>query len=64
MTTGETVRKMRKEARLSQAALGRLLGVDSNTVSRWERDTREPPPYLVLALEHMLEDGGRRDVSP
>ena len=56
MTTAETVRYMRRKAKLSQRELGDLLGVDQNTVARWERDERKPPPYLVLALKHILEN--------
>jgi transcriptional regulator with XRE-family HTH domain len=40
----------REALHLSQAELARQLGVAANTVNRWERGTREIPPYLRLAL--------------
>ena len=58
MTAGELVRQLRKGAGLSQSGLAALLGVRPNTVSRWENDERQPPPYLRLAIEHVLEDNG------
>ena len=53
MTAGQRLRAARLEAALSQATLGLLLGVTSNTVSRWERDEMAPSPMLWLALEHV-----------
>ncbi len=55
-TTGQVVRELREGAGLSQSGLASLLGVCANTVSRWELDERTPPPYLRLAIEHVLED--------
>lgn len=44
---------LRKQAGLSQTGLASLLGVSSNTVARWERGERQPPPYLELAVIHL-----------
>jgi transcriptional regulator with XRE-family HTH domain len=30
--------------------------VSPNTVARWERDERRPPPYLRLALERLAAE--------
>lgn len=51
MMTGAELRKRRKDLNLTQAELGRLLGVSGNTVARWERDEIAFAPYLELALE-------------
>lgn len=63
MTTGQVVRQLRKGAGLSQSGLAGLLGVSTNTVARWERDERQPPPYLRLAIEHVLEDAQERPAA-
>lgn len=49
--TGPELAAWRAEHGLTQAQLGARLGVDSNTVARWERGERAIPPYLPLALE-------------
>ena len=46
----------RKEAGFSQSGLAAVLGVDVMTVSRWERGTREIPPFLHLALRALADD--------
>lgn len=53
MTNGQRLRAKRLKAALSQAALGRLLGITTNTVARWERDEMTPSPMLWAALEHV-----------
>lgn len=45
--------QLRTKAGLSQARLAALLGVTPNTVARWERGEREPPPYLTAAVIHV-----------
>jgi transcriptional regulator with XRE-family HTH domain len=50
---GAELLRLRKQLGLSQAKLAERLGVDPNTVARWERDERaisEP----VARLVHML----------
>jgi len=58
--TGAEIRAWREARGLSQVALASALSVDGkvapNTVARWERDERRPPPFLRLALERL----GRR----
>lgn len=40
----------RTQAQLSQAGLAAILGVDRQTVYRWEHGERSIPPYLAWAL--------------
>ena len=44
------IRTLREQAGLSQARLAALLGVAPNTVARWERGERKPPPYVEAAI--------------
>jgi transcriptional regulator with XRE-family HTH domain len=50
---GQELRRRREALGLSQADLGRLLGVMQNTVSRWELGlvVIRHPKILALALE-------------
>lgn len=45
--------EMRLALGWTQAHLAAALGVDSGTISRWERGEREAPPYLLAAIEHL-----------
>jgi len=51
-TPGERLRQVRKELGLSQSELGRPVGVTQSSIAAYERDRREPPLSLLLALEH------------
>ena len=42
----------------SQTDLAKSLGVTSITISRWERQEREIPPFLHLALKCLKKKGG------
>ena len=44
MTTGEKIKQLRKRENLTQEALGRLLGVQKNAISKWERGRVENVP--------------------
>lgn len=48
--TGPELRTRREVLGLTQQALAERLGIDSMTVSRWERGEHGIPPYLHLAL--------------
>lgn len=50
---GETLRDRRSALNLTQQELADLLGVQQNTVARWERNERAIPPYLELALKQI-----------
>ena len=60
-TKPQQIRAIRGALGLTQAELGRILGVAGNTVARWERGEREPPGNLVeLALRTVeAEQRGR-----
>lgn len=42
MTTGQRIKEARKNAKMTQAELAGKLGVPYQSVSQWERDTRNP----------------------
>lgn len=42
MNTGETIKKLRKDRHMTQAELGKMLGVAATTVSSWERGIAFP----------------------
>jgi transcriptional regulator with XRE-family HTH domain len=48
---GAELKKRREALEMTQEELAKELGVDSMTVSRWERGTRSIPSLLPLALE-------------
>ena len=51
--------KWRSRNNYSQSQLARALGVDTMTISRWERGVRKQiPSYLHLALECLEMKGG------
>lgn len=59
----DQIKTWRQARNLSQSALAALLKVDVMTVSRWERNEREAPSFLSLALEALgqkLKGKGRR----
>jgi transcriptional regulator with XRE-family HTH domain len=42
MTIGQNIQRLRKDAKLSQTALARILVVTDRSVARWESDDRVP----------------------
>ena len=52
MTVGERLRRLREEAGFTQKGLAEALGVESNTVWRWENDKAE---YTVSTLIRIAE---------
>ncbi len=50
--------KWRQDKGYSQVDLAKALGVAPNTVYRWEKDMRDIPPFLHLALECMEKKKG------
>lgn len=51
---------LREALGLTQVEFGARLGVDSMTVSRWERGAVRPGPAAVKALERLRRAAGRR----
>ena len=45
--SGERIRQLRKEAGLTQEALGKKLGVIKQTVSSWENGISEPNSEIL-----------------
>jgi transcriptional regulator with XRE-family HTH domain len=48
---GDELRQRREALGMTQEQLAQALGVNTMTVSRWERGVRSVPPHLSLALE-------------
>jgi len=61
--TPDELKSRRKAMNLKQDELARLLGVDHNTVSRWELGNVGIPPYLTLALKQIEVDLNRKGVK-
>lgn len=55
MPLGERIEKSRKEKGLSQAKLGKSLGVTRNAVSLWESNTSSPQPERLRELAVILD---------
>lgn len=51
---GERLKRLRKAAGLTQAALAERAGVSLNSVSRWEIGDRQPSWESVVALSKAL----------
>ena len=64
---GELVFETRNRLGLTQAELGELLGIQQNSLARWERGEREPDGrYVQLALnwiEHRGVEQMREDIA-
>ena len=60
--TPASIKRHRNRLKLSQAELGTLLDVSTNTIVRWEAGTSKPRVQYRAALLKM-RDLGRRDVT-
>src|SRR5687768_2547494 len=55
MRTGDqNIVALRERLGVSQAELGRRLGVDQATVSRWERGLQAPEPRIQVRLSELM----------
>lgn len=61
---GGRVRRLRRRAGLSQAALARRLGVRQQTVSEWERGLYAPRGASLTVLRMFEEEIEPYDASP
>lgn len=55
VTLGERIRQLRKEKGFNQNQLGEKLGVDDNTVSKWELGTQMPSPENIAKLTELFD---------
>jgi transcriptional regulator with XRE-family HTH domain len=53
-TLGEKIHLLRRRERLTLAGLARRIGVDESTLSRYERDLRQPTADAIKALAEEL----------
>ena len=52
MTIAESIKELRLERGLSQAALAKSIGVSQKAIDYWERDVNEPKAtYIVLLAD-------------
>ena len=73
MTIGQRIAELRKEKRLSQEALGDLLGVSRQAISKWESDITLPEIEKLVAMSKLfgvtvgellgVEPGGRAELA-
>lgn len=54
MTLGQRIQKLRKQAGLSQEALGEALGVSRQAVSKWEGDNGIPELDTLIAMSRLF----------
>lgn len=55
MTLGEKLYRLRSEKGLSQEALGDMLGVSRQSVSKWETDQSLPELEKVVAISELFK---------
>ncbi len=51
---GEAIRRLRRQRKLTQRAFGRAVGINPNTLARWERNALKPSGTarrLLMLLE-------------
>lgn len=54
MNMGSKIRDLRKEKRLSQTELGKLIHVSQQTVTAWENNKAEPTSSAVVQLAEVF----------
>lgn len=55
MKIGEKIKELRIEKELSQAELGKVIGVSQKAVDYWERNINEPKIGYVMNLINFFE---------
>lgn len=53
---GDTVCRLRKGKKLSRRELGQLLGINRETVKKWETHEECPSVFLLPLLVELLDD--------
>ena len=64
--TGKEVRFLRKEMDLTQSELGRLIGLDAQSVARWEKEqvcAKKRPAELLLRVLYLAKADHELDVE-
>ena len=51
------IEQARQQLGMTQAQLGRAIGVSERTIQNWEWGNTSPKPYQVKAIERLLADG-------
>lgn len=59
----EGIKSLRQRLGLTQPQLAELLGVDRNTVNRWEMGIRQPRGPAVKLLEQLTREAEKRKVK-
>jgi transcriptional regulator with XRE-family HTH domain len=64
MTPGQSIRRARIQAQMSQTTLGAILGRSQNWISRIERDVDETRPdvlaHVLLAIDRVKQERDKR----
>ena len=55
MSIGERIKDLRIEKGISQANLGKQIGVSQKAVDYWERNINEPKACYIIALVNFFE---------
>ncbi len=55
MTFGQTIKKLRRQADMTQEQLAELLSISPQAISRWETDTAMPDISLLPALANLFQ---------
>lgn len=51
------IEQARQQLGMTQAQLGKAIGVSERTIQNWEWGNTSPKPYQVKAIERLLADG-------
>ncbi len=54
MTTGQRIRAVRKEAKMTQEDLGQKLGISGSSIAQWENDLRNPKYETLQRIATVL----------
>ncbi len=55
MSLGKRITELRKQKRLSQAALGKIVGTSGDIIGRYERDEVKPSIEVVIKIADTLK---------
>jgi len=50
MTTGEKIRQLRKDNKITQTELGKILNVEKSTISMYENNNTQPPSQTLALI--------------